>query len=1506
MSNYFLARQRILFQTANSLDAQIAALGETAQDQDELEAQLRQLRHFQDLVAAERRLWQSLPGNETEDAIAERITLAWLWSSPRPSASQLLAAVNSDPLLEVNGSSATLTTSVAAAALAAMGPLRPTCIAPLTQAVGAEAVQELVLAGLRKRMQIPVEQRTALARDVCVLLPLRLETLFRKDGAQWTMLLRIVPSEASVRRDDPIPTPTEIELLTRMWQSTYAALSPADRALPPGQWLAQNLCQPAWELFCSQVSAPRAAFLTGAFPPAVAAGTVTVSAPTAQPHPDPPNRIGGFPQTIQIWCAFGSDAPMWLATTAVDTDALVFDVLGGRVAEDGDIADEADRWWVSWQAAKDAGLGIERVLPNGHGPGDISALYAIGISDDNPAEHFRGQIDAGELAILPLGAPTNAVDGAQAANLGHDAADWRGTAADLLPPQLHTVLGTYLTGDPSALPAVPTPDGPGQLDSTLVGVLWPALWGRHLRDIWGFGEDADTLGLWAGSWLTPEGPLPPIRIADQPYGLLPTSKMTAFAPAAEEGESASCEGRMLETLLLLRDVAGWAARARGTAAGTDTNGLLDLLGRDALSAGYAQRLFLSSQLWAALWTVTTGSDFDAFTDAVREMFVTGAELLRTDPARMYLAGGEADPVHIPLVVPTIWPSWFWVPGEFDPAGQPVPAMTVEDGMARLIGDILEAPTFTYDYARELWGVLPDSLLIRLLLYADLLARQAVAAANSGVPTPLLEPPLSSAASPTRLRDLASAWSTADPQDHPAGFINEMHREALNQLVKRFRNNPAPDLTAQLERVLRACLDTATHRVDPWLTGMAQRRLGHLIGRSDTRFRIGVYGWVEGPIRGTPGPTTAGLLHAPSHAQALTAVILRDKAISERLTNPGGRDLWSMQLDSDRIRLADEIADEVRTGAHLYEAVGRQVERIAASAPAVNTLRSQFPLRTGQPEAGRVCSGLQALAALLSANPPIPLTSKQVDALKAVQDALDGYGDLLVAEAVHQVVTGDSGLAGAAMDAAAGLGAPPTLAFTQTPLAGEPLTSAVITAVPYVAPSTATGTAPTQLADASVCAAVQAATGAATQWTWGSASSTVTLADFGLTPADTLLLPPDLLTAMAAFRLDASPTRGTGNDFHRRARALVQALGSQPALASDIARADTTSDPAMIAALDAAVLSELRTRYTALRAEAQNTIAALNAAADSATLTAALRRALRWGITPMVGPDEQRALFGALLVGTPPADPLLLPSLAARAAQSLSARLKSAPALAVGAAGPVTEPIGRSIAELAAPEGQLAVLSRIPLGSLAAVTGLTLAPDPELDTDWLPVIAAVRPHVARLEAFQLVALTRHQPGFVATSSAPGDHWRTAALATLAEQRGQAGGAAYSTLSRFVAGYGLGDVWSADPHTAVAVGLLDSWAETVPRQRQTTTAAFGFNAPAARAPQAILIAVPPDLESSYYTPASEESLIGVLADTRLLAQARAVRAEDFGELLTAIPTAMLDATGDTGIKLDGSAF
>jgi hypothetical protein len=181
----------------------------------------------------------------------------------------------------------------------------------------------------------------------------------------------------------------------------------------------------------------------------------------------------------------------------------------------------------------------------------------------------------------------------------------------------------------------------------------------------------------------------------------------------------------------------------------------------------------------------------------------------------------------------------------------------------------------------------------------------------------------------------------------------------------------------LDRVLRAVIDTAAYRIDPWITALAWRRLQDS-GAAGHPFHLGVYGWVDQPRPGTPGPTDGGLLHAPSEAQAVTASILRDKAIHDFET-----DRWDMDLESSTIRLADRIAEEVRLGAHIAEVLGREIERIAGTRSLVQDLRDGFPMRT-EHAGRRVCDGL----AILAANPAnLPLNATQIAALEPLRRAL---------------------------------------------------------------------------------------------------------------------------------------------------------------------------------------------------------------------------------------------------------------------------------------------------------------------------------------------------------------------------------------------------------------------------------------------------------------------------------------------------------------------------------------
>lgn len=1405
------------------------------------------------------------------------------------------------------------------------------------------------------------DERPYLERDVAVMLPVRLETLFKQPGlpgdAAWEMWLRIIPDEASICRDDPTPKPVEVVHLEAMWGAIFNGLTAAERAVPVDEWLDSPRGQVEWGTLCSRISPGRAAWLVSACPPIVGADGVTVDAPNVGIETRP-NRVGGFPPRLEVWAAFGAGVPALMDEFDVDLDALVFDVIGARAADPDttDITHAKDRWWVSWPAAQNVGLGRIITLPAGRQPADIRTLYVVGLGEEGPADHFRAQIDAGEMAALPLGAPTNAVDGAQAANLAHDAADWRAVARARLrqlesPAPVETDVTRSLAGLGADLPAMPTSNGIPDLQGALVNALWPVLWGHQLRDIWGCVEEADRLAGWVRRYLRPEGPLPPIRIDQQPYGLLPTSALSLWKVAGEEGRLAQFEERLKPGLETMR--AHWAAAARGhgTAVGADTQQLLELIARDAVSASYAYRPFLATELWASLYTSIGGFDQRAYDDWIRATFQPVYDLLQRGPdrppgIRQYVGFGTYEDLIIPLVVPNHWPtSYYEVDGAgniaLDEHGEPVMRKSVEQSFVQLLETLLTSG-LRYDFVMEQWrNILPDSLLVRLLLQAGVLSAAAVVQVNAGPPAPLRELLVGDSLVPTLIESLSQQYNQAAPHGHPAGEVRMAALEGLERLTKLIADQPAATAPmAQVERAFRATLDAAMYRIDPWIVGMAARRLEYLRNRPESRFRLGVYGWVDGPMLGAPGPTEGGLIHAPSYAQALTAAILRDKHISERLEVPApadGRDLWSMQLESERIRLAEELAGEVRLGSHIYEAFGRQVERIVGVATPlgsvvkgtsrVDVLRTVYPMKKDQLDRGRVCHGVDALAGLLDGpTPPVAITREQRDELRLLRDVLDAYGDLLVAEAVHQVVSGHAELAGAAMDAAAGLGRPPTLDFSQTPLAGDGLSAAVLCAIPYrpsVDPDAdpSTVNSPARLADASVAAALEELLGAADGWTWQWQSDdgeirTTTLAELGLEPVDTLVLSPGLLDDLARAALDLdveAQLEGSGQQQHSLARDIVRAFGSQPTFLRDVSPTTATAaEVAEVREIDKTILKELRMRYVALHSTAQLMADELKEAREANDLVAirqALFRALRWGVTPLSERDQLRMLCLVITRGVFPEDLAPVLTLAQKAEESLRERLAAAPT--VGS----TEPMARAIAELAAPGGQLAVLSGIPASTLIRIGRLNVAaPDATLDTEWLTVVASVRPRLAWVETLQLQALPVRNgaaaafPGFAPWSSAPGDPWLTATLSSLRQRRLEPGGNdPRLVMPRFVAAYTTGDVWQAGAVGAdpiVAVGLIDSWAEAVPCAGQRTTAVFGFNAPAARPPQAILLAVPPDLTAGPGAALDTVGLIQILEETRELAHARAANAEQLGTYLAAVPTTMFGGTGRTSVRLDPS--
>ena len=733
----------------------------------------------------------------------------------------------------------------------------------------------------------------------------------------------------------------------------------------------------------------------------------------------------------------------------------------------------------------------------------------------------------------------------------------------------------------------------------------------------------------------------------------------------------------------------------------------------------------------------------------------------------------------------------------------------------------------------------------------------------GTRGPLLEPPFVADTTPSELARWVAVLDPEQLPKKPASLLWFAARAGAGALLAF--DGPT------LERVFKATLDTAAYRLDPWITGIAWRRLRSL---SSPRFELGAYGWVDAPGPASATTFTAEILHAPSEPQALTAAVLRDRALSDH--EP---ERWHMDLTSDRVRLADQLAGEVRLGAHLCEVLGRAVERIVADRGDVDRLRRSFPIRS-EHVGHRVCDGQRVLAVLATDPQSLGLTSPVLDGLGSLVDAVDVYGDLLVADATYDVVSGRAETASASMEAAVGLAGPPVLDVIRTPRRGRSVSTSVVVVLPGAdAPGRIDAdTSPGRIADPSVAAFFDTVFGAAdtAPWTWrvhhpdGTTITPITLADLGLAPIDTAALSGDDLarTVLAASGAPVGSTVAPESlDAHARVGRAIAVLGSQPALGDHLTDDGSSPDPTP-------VLEELRARFIGLCAAADAVIAALRVAVggSEAEQHRALLGALRWGVTPMEL-DE----------------PALL-TLVSRACDALVDRLQAAPSESTAQGLGVAE-LARAIAELASPEGRLAVLARHPLDTLSG----RLEPDtarPSLDPEWLEVVAAVRLSLARLEAYQFEQRTSGGRPFAAWTNRTGDPWQVVLPA------GSIDGLVAPT--RLVAAFGPSGTLEpgTDPTRTVAIGLLDSWGEVIPATTHVTTAALHFDAPGSRAPQAILIAVPPDLDR----PLDAATAMAIVAEARTLAHARAAIPAQLDEYATALPLTLLPFYPPAGVSLE----
>jgi hypothetical protein len=1196
-----------------------------------------------------------------------------------------------------------------------------------------------------------------------VLAPLRLETRFvspasRADGVnQWMLRLRVYPDDFSIRRTPAPPTTEDLNRLSEA-VSKMAGVP----ALPEAD---------AFASFASAVGAGRALALWRAHVVPDGAGGLSVDRNGEAEHvPFSVHGPAGLPERLEVWLIH-KDGTRQLATT------LAPDVV--KIGEDLNLIEQfqdspalpagqlPETWWLSYKRAVDVGLGID--LDIGLTPPALDALVVLGIGDTAAADLVDAHNAAGRMAVLAPGTPTNTVAGEPTTDFGE--------RAESLFPLLHvnpaaqqstSVVLTGLTGRvaPSALPMLGGDldyFGPGSL---AVQGLWPVLWGRFLRDVTGAGNTEISLARWAMRNLAVEGSRPAFRVGEQPYGLLPTSAFSAWVDVPGN-QHAAVEKTIREWAIPWRAGAAAAARAaKGQVSGEDTRGLLRVLGLHAPSRYWKVRAVADLYDLQALRALAAMPGLDTKWDD------NTARALRNVPTPIAPVGRA--------------------PGE---AAIPGPPFDEIEDAAVLMSLCTMEPEPLLAFGGKLGLV--GHLFREALLNARAVMGDAFTRLNAGTPVSLGQR-LTWADESAYRNSIFQGSNLALTQLREGGDANgrivaERFRE-VQEALQVFADLWKPMSNALFRGVL-AALDTAAFRCDPWLIGIAERRLQQMIA-TGAPFRLGAYGWVDAPAPFTaqpngplaPGPTAAGLLHAPSAEQALTSALLRDAAV--RYPNS---DRWNLTIDSAKIRAAIALAERVRLGLHPYEALGLEVEKVAGDWEFVRILRKTYPLAPDQGER-RVCDGQQVLRAAREGTLVAGLPADLGDRLAPLDQVLDTYADLLVADGVHALVTGRADLANAAMEAAAGLGAPPDLRAIRTPRQAKTVHVSAWVLLPSAVAAGGANADPARVADPAYAALLDA------ELEVNAISKT------------------DLAVREKRDRL-AAVLGGAENE------GLVPSLtGSEESNSAD-------------AKLRTAIADDLSTRLSeivALAQDAHDALLALDPEAAGADVEIK-NAAARWSVD---------------LSSVAPADPTMTEATASERLSALVAALADRLSVASGvpAVGSTPPPdtffsaVRRAIRTVA---------GRLDLPLLPIVDRLLLpvfTPNADLNKVWLELVAAVRPRLAALEASQLDPTRPAWSSAVATPDGSTDPWHSSGPVVVAYGPGVNNGGAQ-----------------------VAIAALDGWSDSVPSRRHATVAAFGFNAPKSRAPQAVLVAVPPDISQRL----DNAKLLDVILETRELVHARAPR-------------------------------
>jgi hypothetical protein len=798
----------------------------------------------------------------------------------------------------------------------------------------------------------------------------------------------------------------------------------------------------------------------------------------------------------------------WMGVAWTDQDVLtaeselareVLRVAPDPAAAHGGTDDPNLRWLWDFRAALTAGMALQMPMTatSSTTAPRVRRLVVFGVRASSPpgeaATELTALLDAHHftdgLAFLRPGAPTNNTPGTRVDHTSRpDAIHVFEVEGDMAPLRPHRTLvdnpasdgaqtAELLGLDRSVFGHVEGADrlahrlGPGvQVRLILARAVEPTvrrLLGPRFADPQADAAVEELIGFFV-QHVTGVGPLPVLRVGNQPYGILPTTVLHAHA----DDDMHDLFGGLTDALDRIRALVWEPAvdhvpRIGGEHPSGHAGKLLDILRTDGATTGAWVRIAAPRRLAQAILG-TYGIS----------MATTRAEIMQLLSQLGMAVSGHAPPELVDTVFLT-GPVQVDLPfantGDSDPAASPAALRDALELIALMKLSLADFDLLSLSAGDRGTGQ-PQSLLLALgrlavLATADRACRRLLGA--DGIDPAIIEAwdreVLTPADPLARLSDrLAAELSFTPgqpihrlllgPNAPPDADPLQSVRSALRALA---RPDPAtPDATYPpelLDMILRTELGLLSHRLDAWYTGLATRRLLDRRAGQAAGTYVGAWGVLEDLVpkalvehQGTtaPGtvgkvytePTNAGYVHAPSASHATAAAVLRCAHLAHHADLDGGA--FSIDLSSRRVRRARWLLDGIRNGQPLSALLGYQIERqLKHTAPQlIDVVRRAAPLvankltsPAGPVEnvaAENVVDGLALLGkAGYSTTTPISSTKlQQVPGLADIADAqvveaavldaidaVDAVADVLLADGVLQQVQGNPARAGGAVD-----------------------------------------------------------------------------------------------------------------------------------------------------------------------------------------------------------------------------------------------------------------------------------------------------------------------------------------------------------------------------------------------------------------------------------------------------------------------------------------------------------